>query len=257
MPPRSYLLAAAALAVLVAVSLPLTLGFSIIVWHWLFAAAACILLVGGALRVVHGLRGPRWIAGALALPGLVWAANSFRMMSPEYSEIQFIISGTAAQLGVLAAAGGALRLAETMSRPHPAFRIGYALLAAYACVVSVDLVAQLRGWSFTSHPLYATSARALFLATAFLEYGAFVAAAVLVTARRDIEVWAGAIISLIALYMLYHTVQSILIVELRGDTVFWLQPVLMLVGGAALWRIGSVLNAQAVSERYARVPGVI
>jgi hypothetical protein len=85
MPPRSYLITAVVLAVLVAVSLPPILGFSIIVWRWLFAAAACILVVVGAFRAVHGLRGPRWIGGVLALPGLIWAANSFGMMSPEHS----------------------------------------------------------------------------------------------------------------------------------------------------------------------------
>jgi hypothetical protein len=250
MPPRSYLITAVSLAVLVTVSLPLTFGFSIIVWRWLFAAVACVLLVVGAFRVVHGLRGPRWIGIVLALPGLLWAANSLAMMNPVHSATLFIMSGWAAQLALLAAGGGALRLVETMSRPHTAFRIGYALLAAYGFVVGVGLVAYPMGLNFTKHALYATSARALFVAAAFVEYGAFIAAAVLVTMRRDIEVWAGAVISLIGLYILYGIVRPMFIVELRGDTMFWLQPVLMLIGGAAVWRIGSILNAQAVSERY-------
>jgi hypothetical protein len=42
------------------------------------------------------------------------------------------------------------------------------------------------------------------------------------------------------------------VVELRGDLMFWVRPVIMLIGGAAVWRIGSVLNARAVSERYAQ-----
>jgi hypothetical protein len=221
--PRSYLITAVALAVLVAVSSPLTFGFSIIVWRWLFAAAACVLLVIGAVRVVHGLRSPRWIGIVFALPGLLWAANSLAMMSPVHSATWSIMSAWAAQLAFLAAGGGALRLAETMSRPHAAFRIGYALLAAYACVVGVGLVAYPIGLNFTKYPLYATSARALSVAAAFVEYGAFIAAAVLVTMRRDIEVWAGAVISVIGLYMLYHIVRPMFILELRGDTMFWLQ----------------------------------
>src|ERR1700690_1240868 len=75
MPPRSYLITAVVLAGLVAVSVPLTLGFSIILWYGLFAAAACVLAVAGAFKVAAGLRAPPWIGVALASPGLVWAAN--------------------------------------------------------------------------------------------------------------------------------------------------------------------------------------
>lgn len=258
MPPRSYLITAGVLAVLVAVSLPLTSGFSIIVWRWLFAAAACILVVAGAFRVVHGLGAPRWIGAVVALPGLLWAANSVRMMNPERSlATWFIMSGAATQLAFLAAAGGALRLVETMSRPHAAFRFGYMLLAAYALVVGIGLVDNLMGWSFTRNALYAAPERALRITATLVGYGAFIGAAVWVTMRRDIEVWAGAVISLIGIHMLYGTIRPMFVAaaelrELRGDLMFWVQPVLMLIGGAAVWRIGSVLNARAVSERYAQ-----
>jgi len=47
MPPLSYMVTAVVLAVLVAVSFPLTMGFSIVFWYWLFAAAACILAILG------------------------------------------------------------------------------------------------------------------------------------------------------------------------------------------------------------------
>jgi hypothetical protein len=57
---------------------------------------------------------------------------------------------------------------------------------------------------------------------------------------------------LIGIHMLYDTIRLMFVAELRGDLMFWLQPVLMLIGPAAVWRIGSVLNAQAVSERYAQ-----
>jgi putative Mn2+ efflux pump MntP len=253
MPPRSYLITAVVLAVLVAVSLPLTMGFSIIAWRWLFAVAACVLLVVGAFRVVHGLCAPRWIGVVLALPGLLWAANSLRMMSPVPSSLAWMIMSSAATpLALLAAACGALRLVETMSRPHVAFRVGYGLLAAYALVVGIALLANLMGWSFTKNAHYATSVRALFLAATLVEYGAFIGAAVLVTLRREIELWAGAAISLIAAHMLYNTLRLMFVVELRGDLMFWVQPVLMLIGGAAVWRIGSVLRTQAVSEQYAQ-----
>jgi hypothetical protein len=258
MPPRSYLITAVALAVLVAVSLPPTLGFSVIAWGWLFTVAAWILFVVGAFRVVHGLRGPRWIGAVLVLPGLVWVANNLRTMNPERSSvIGFLMSGVAAQLALLAAAAGALGLVETVSRPHAAFRVGYALLAVYAFVLGIGLVENLMGWSFTKNALYATSARVLRVAATFVEYGAVIAAAVLVTMRRDIEVWAGAVVCLIGIYMLYDTIRLLFVAaELRvfvaADPMFLVQPVLMLIGAAAVWRIGSVLNAQAVSERYAQ-----
>jgi putative Mn2+ efflux pump MntP len=253
MPPRPYLITAVVVAVLVAASLPLTLGFSIIVWRWLFAAAACILVVVGAFRVAHGLRAPRWIGVALALPGLLWAANTLRLMSPEPPSLSWLIMSSAAtQLAFLAAAAGALKLVETMSRPHAAFRFGYGLLAVCAFVVGIGLVASLMGWSFTKNALFATSVRALRFAAILVGYGAFIGTAVLVTMRRDIEVWAGAIISLIGIHILYDSIRLMFVVELRGDLMFWVQPVIMLIGGAAVWRIGSVLNAQAVSERYAQ-----
>lgn len=254
MPPRSYLITAAVLVVLVAVSLPLTMGFSIIIWRWLFAAAACIIFIVGAFRVVHGLSGPRWIGLVLALPGIFWAVNILGMMNPGRLSLSWLIMSSAAtSLALLAAAGGALRLLEMMSRPHVAFRFGYALLAAYACVVVVGLVAGLMGWSFTRDALYVTSVRPLRFAATFAAYGAFIGAAVLVTIRHDIEVWAGAVISLIGVHILYDITRQMFAVELRsGDLMFWLQPVFILIGAAAVWRIGSVLNAQAVSERYAR-----
>ena len=71
--------------------------------------------------------------------------------------------------------------------------------------------------------------------------------------RRDIEVWAGIVISLIGVDMFYETIRLMFVVELRSpQMVVWLEPVLMLIASAAVWRIGSVLNAQAVSERYAQ-----
>jgi hypothetical protein len=41
-------------------------------------------------------------------------------------------------------------------------------------------------------------------------------------------------------------------VTFAGALMFWVQPVLMLVGAAAAWRMGSVLLEQARRESYAR-----
>jgi hypothetical protein len=239
---------AVVLAVLVAVSFPLTMGFSIVFWYWLFAAAACILAIGGVIKIAYGLRASPWIGVALASPGFVWAANSLLgLISHVPAPLSRTLSVAEFAAG-LAAAVGALRLVETMLRPHAAFRVGYGVLAASALLIGVSLVASAIGLSFTRSAPYVTSARAVHVAAALVKYGAFIGAAVLITLRRDVEPWAAAAISLISAYMM----RAMFVVEFPGGLMFWLQPVLMLVGAAAVWRMGSVLLAQARQESYAQ-----
>jgi hypothetical protein len=257
MPPRSYIIAAVVLGVLIGVSLPLSLGFSVIVWYWLFAVAACILAVAGAFKVADGLHAPRWIGVALASPGLVWAVANVRDLIGQpipASSVRFDL--VAAYLAVLAAGAGALWLAEAMSRPHAAFRVGYALLAVTALLVGVVQIALAMGWTFIGNPLYTLPSRAVFVASTFVKYGAFIAAAVLITKRRDVERWTGAVISLVSLYLLYKSVFSLVLLrslDQGNGILFWLQPVILFVGGAAVWRVGSVLRAQSFPERSARL----
>ncbi|MFO1108881.1 MAG: hypothetical protein U1E61_06855 [Bradyrhizobium sp.] len=254
MPPRSYVIAAILLTVMVAASLPLTMGFAIIFWRWLFAAAACLIAAVGAFRVVHGLRAPVWIGIALALPCLLWGADSLvRFTSRELALVAWMtVYSLVTSLAFVAAGVGVLRLAETMSRPHMAFRIGYGLLAASALLVVFGWAAYLMGWSVTRNPIYVAATRPLHIAAMSVEYGAFVGAAVLVTVRHNLETWTGTVIGLIGLYMLYDIVSSMFVVGLRGDMMFWLQPVMMLIGSAAVWRIGSLLNREAAAQRYAQ-----
>src|ERR1700742_1422957 len=122
MPPRSYIITAIILGVLVSISLPLTMGFSILLWYWLFAASACVLAVAGAFKVTDGLDAPRWIAIAFASPGIVWAVKTLYEIPFLPSPATAITFYVAAFLALLAAGGGALRLIEMMSRPHVAFR---------------------------------------------------------------------------------------------------------------------------------------
>jgi hypothetical protein len=250
MPPLSYAIIAIVLAALVAVSFPLTLGFSIILWYWLFAAAACVLAVVGAFKITHGLCVPLWIGIGLASPALMWAVSHLReMMSNMRSPAMSITFGVAAGLAYLAAGASALRLVETISRPHAAFRVGYWVLAAAALLTVIGFLAYTTmGWILAKSALYATSARAVAVAASLVKYGAVAAAALLITARRDIERWTGAVISLISAYMLYKALwPSYPVVGQAEGLAFWLQPVLMFVGGAAVWRMGSLLRAQANS----------
>jgi hypothetical protein len=156
---------------------------------------------------------------------------------------------TAGQIASLAAAAGALRLVETISAPHAWLRFGYAVLAAYAIVVCVGLAADVLGWHFARNAHYAVSARALRVAATFVEYAALIGVAVLLTRQRGIEPWAGIVISLIGCIMLYHTLQLAFDAEVRTVPSVWPQPLIMFVGGVAVWRSGSLLSFRAASAQ--------
>lgn len=247
MPPLSYVIAAIVLAVLVAASLPVTLGFSIILWYWLFAAAACVLAVAGVWRITRALHAPLWVAIALASPGLVWAANHLYELTSHLHPAAFTAFNLAAYLALLAAAAGALRLSEIVSGPHTVFRVGYGILAVAALVASLNILAYAMGWGFTSNAVYRMSARVVVVTASLVKYGAIIAAAELITLRRNVERWAGSVIGLIGIYMLYTVLRSLFVVDRLGygdGPMFWLQPVMMLIGGAAVWRMGSVLHTR-------------
>lgn len=255
MPPRSYIVTAVVLAALVAASFRPTLGYSIILWYWLFAAAACILAIAGVMKLTNALHAPLWTGFALAAPGFVWAVNKLYEMlflpSPA-SATTFYVS---AFIALLAAGAAALRLMQIVSRPHPAFRFGYGVLAAAALLMGVSLVARSMGWNFTHSGPYVMAVRTLSFSAVLVKYGAFIGAAVLISLRWKVERWAGATISLISAYLLYKAISPMFLVYIPGrgeGLMFWLQPVIMLFGGAAVWRMGSALRSQAIPERTVR-----
>jgi hypothetical protein len=254
MPPRSYVVTAVVLVVLVAVSIPLTMGFSVILWRPLFMAAACILGAAGAFRIVLGLRAPLWIGVVLALPGIFWLVDSLVTLTINTSAFMawFKVFNLANQLALLLAATGAMQLMELVSTPHPAFRVAYGLLAASALLFLYSLMAQSIGWGFARDGLVVASIRSLHFAAILVAYGAFVGAALLIVTRLDIELWTGAVIGLIGVYMSYEIIRPMLAAGLRGDSMFWLLPILLLAGAAAVWRIGSTLHAHAGPVRYAQ-----
>src|SRR5262249_30990362 len=132
-----------------------------------------------------------------------------------------------------------------------AFRIGYGLLAIFALFTVFSSTAYFMGWSFTKYLLNLAFARPFYAAMMLVEYSSFIGAAVMITLRRDMERWIAVVIGLIGVYMLYQALWPMFEVGLYGGMMFWLQPVLFLVGAAAVWRIGSLLHAQAASQRYA------
>jgi len=246
MPPRSYLVTAAALVALVAISLPLTMGFAIIAWYWLFAAVACVLFVVGVIRIVYGLRAPIWIGVALASPGVLWAAdNLLNMTNYRPMSVAWILAtGIANSFAFLAAAVAALRLSEILSRPHAVFRIGYAMLAISAVLSGTTMIAYFMGWNFSRDPLYMAWVRPFQVAVTLVRYGAFVGAAIMIVTRYDMERWISVAVILVGLHMLSEIVGSMVFGGFGGGMMFWLQPVLLLVSAAAVWRIGTLLRGQ-------------
>ena len=103
--------------------------------------------------------------------------------------------------------------------------------------------------TFTKSQLYALYS--VTVAVMLVECAAFIGAAVMITIRRDIERWAAVAISLAGVHLLSQAIRPYLFGYPTDETMFWLQPVVMLVGGAAVWRMGSVLRAQALSGQSA------
>jgi hypothetical protein len=172
-------------------------------------------------------------------------------MTSQLNMTAFYAFDIASYLALLAAAACALRLAETVSRPHVAFRIGYGVLAIAAFVACLNLLAYSMGWTFTKAPAYAKAVRVVVIAGKLVKYGAIILAAMLITSRCNVERWAGIVISLVSGYLLYRTLEPLFVASHpRGDGLaFWLQPVIMLTGGAAVWRMGSFLRSENTPER--------
>ena len=247
MPPRSYIIAAVVLGALVGVSFFLTLGFSMTTWFWIFAIVACVLGVAGAFNIAEGLGSPRWIGVCLASPGLVWIFGNLREWVPAIFATQIGYDVIAVYFAALAAGAGALKLVEMMSRSHPAFRVGYALLAMTALWVAIGLIAIITRWPFFQSPYYFMTSRTLFAASTTVEYGAFIGAAILITIRHDVERWSCVAISLASLFLLYKRVYTLILfrpLENVHGFASWLQPVVIFIGAAAVWRMGIILRGQ-------------
>ena len=255
MPIRSYVATAILLGgVLAVIQAPWILPLGIFLTCWLIIAAVFILIVGGVLKVALGLRTSPWIGIALVSTGILFAADCLIGMHGRLPAWVSLSSHTALSLSLLAAGAGALRLVQTMSAPHAAFRAGYGMLAASALLVSVGLISHFMGWTFTRDGSYVALTRTVRVASALVTYGAFIAAVVLITMRRHIEPWAGVAISLISALLLYLTMMSAIGVTLGRDAAVLLPPVLMLAGGAAIWRLGTVLRTQARPADYPQSP---
>ena len=209
MPPHSYVIIAIMLAALMAGGFPDRLGFSVGLWYSLFDVVTCLLVVPGAFRIASGLRARLWVGVALASPGLVCGAiGLYKLTNKIFTPVPSGFNEIA-YLALLAAAAAALHLAETLSRPRTAFRVGYGILAIAALTTCLGWLSRPMGWIFTQHFLYALPAGAANTAAIFVKFGAFISAAMLIVIRRDIERWTGIVISLISAYLLYRALRPL------------------------------------------------
>lgn len=249
MPPRSYIGIAIVLAALVASGFADKLGFSISRWYQVFYLVTCLLAVPGAVRIARGLHARFWGGIALASPGLVCGAVNLYELSNRLNRPVSSVVNEVAYLTLLAAAAAAIYLAETISGRRTAYRVAYWILAIAAVTTCLNWLARPMGWRFTQDFGYASLAFTANTAAIFVKYGAFISAAMLVVIRRDIELWTGVVISLISAYLLYRGLRPLFVDD--GFTyyvglTFWVWPGVMLVGAAAVWRMGSLLNTSPV-----------
>jgi hypothetical protein len=259
MPPLSYIVIAIMLAALAAGGFPDRLGFSVSLWYELFDVVTCLLAVPGAFRIARGLHARFWVGIALASPGLFYGAINLYQLTNRLHESTNGLHGPVpsafnevAYLASLASAAAAIHLAETLSGRRTAFRVGYWILAAAALTACLNWLAHSTGWIFAQHFQYSLLAGAATTAAIFVTYGAFISAAMLVVVRRDIERWTGIVIGLISAYLLYLVLRPLFVDD--GFTyyvgwTFWLWPGAMLIGGAAVWRMGALLNTSPVQAR--------
>ena len=252
MPPRSYVIIATALAALVVGGFPDKFGFSVSRWYQWFDVITCLVAVPGAFRIARGLHARFWVGIALASPGLVCGAVNLYGLTNRINRPVSSAFNEVADLAVLAAAAAAIHLAETLSGRRTAFRVGYWILAIAALTTCLSWLGRPMGWIFTQDFLFALVGGTANIAAIFVKYGAFIGAAMLIVTRRDIERWTGIVIGLISAYLLYRDLRPLFVDD--GFTyyvgwTFWVWPGAMLIGAAAVWRMGSLLHASPMQAR--------
>ena len=253
MPPLSYIGIAIVLAVLVVSGYADNkTGYSVSHWYHWFYVIVGLLVVPGAFRIARGLHARFWVGIALASPGLVFGAIGLYGLTNSPNRPAAVVPYEVAYLALLAAAAAAIHLAETISGRRTTYRVAYWVLAIAAVTTCLNWLAQPMGWRFTQGFDFASLAWIANTAAIFVKYGAFIGAAMLIVVRRDIERWTGVVISLISAYLLYRNLRPLFVDDgftLYAGLAFWVWPGVMLVGAAAVWRLGSLLNTSPVEVR--------
>jgi hypothetical protein len=249
MPPFSYIGVAILVVALVVGGATEKIPLVIYQWRALFLAVPCLLAVPGAYRIASGV-GARLGAGlALVSPALAFATiGLYQLASGPFKPVPAAF-GAVAHVAVLAAAAAAIHLVQKLSQPRPVFRVCYVILAVAAFTTALDGLDQQMRWRFVEQQLlYSLLSWAANTAAIAVTCGAFIAASWLIVTRRGVECWTAIVISLITAYFLYSDVRPLFVrddgwMRLQLGFAFWAWPGAMLLGAAALWRIGALLHA--------------
>jgi hypothetical protein len=259
MPPFSYIVIAMVLAGLVAVSLALTQMYAIFLWYWIFAAAGCVFAVIGAFRILYGLGTSIWIGLALASPALFWAFEqiiALRASSANYIAIlNYIRLG--AFLATTIATIACVRLIEKVSFTNVFVRIAYGVLALGLALTSLGIVQTSLGATWYRNAAYMEFVRWVSWPILVTKYGVLIVAPIILAIRRNLEIWTLIPIVGIALLETYNATviyfPSSWTVSASSPAIqgiwFWLKPVVFFIGGAAVWRMGSVLLSQRREQK--------
>ena len=247
MPPWSYIVTALVLCALLVLSFPLTLGFSIIAFYWLFQAAAWLLAAVGLARVSRNLPTPLWVIVALETPLVVKGVEQLVDLRPITPAVVFALR-LSSSLALSASAMGAIFLAGSLADRRRLAALTCALLAIHAAILAIPYALYFIG----SSPLRFKAIGAVLSATDLLFFtiilGGFATAALLLAIRRELEAWIPVAICSVCLFQEVSRIQQG--GRLPSELSMWLTPVFFLIGGAAIFRAGSMLAAY---KRTARV----
>jgi hypothetical protein len=256
MPPFSYVAIGVALACLVAIGLYVTHGYAILLFYWAFGAAACVMALVGVFRISYGVAAPLWVAAALASPAIMWAVErvvAWRAPSSTYIALAFGFR-MGAFLAVTAAAIACIRLIEIVAAPNVLTRIAYGILVVGLGLTLLGIVQYAVGATWTRNTVYSEFAKWVRWPILIAKYGSFIAAPILLVARRNVEWWTLIPIVSIAAGEAYFAAFASQSTWTRHFPLFhglwfWLKPVAFFIAGVAIWRMGSVLLSQRVEKK--------
>jgi hypothetical protein len=258
MPPLSYVITAIVLGLIF-------FGSPVYPFYWLFATTAGVLTIAGVIRIARALRAPLWIGPTLAIPGIFWTAHTLYDVYTKPRLLETVVVGLVGIIANLAAGVGALRLLEMTGLPRKVFWIGCTILGTAALCTTISLIALFPGYGLTVNlrfafysPYYTIIGRPLTLLGAILSYISYVGFVIVISRRRHIEIWISAVVTAVGIYLIYKVVKLMLWIPIEGQhdgLIAWPEPVIMFIGGVAVWRLGSVLSAQATTAT-APYPGL-
>jgi hypothetical protein len=251
MPPLSYVITAIVLALIF-------FGSPVYPFYWLFATTAGVLTIAGVIRIARALRAPLWIGPALAIPGIFWTAHTLYDVYSKPHLLETVVVGLVGIIANLVAGVGALRLLEMTALPRKVFWIGCAILGTAALCSTISLIAIFPGHGLTVNlrfafysAYYTIIGRPLTLLGAVLSYISYVSLVIVISRTRHIEIWISAVVTAVGSYLIYKVVVLMLWIPIEGQhdgLIGWPEPVIMFIGGVAVWRLGSVLSAQATTD---------